>query len=73
MRTAVVFAAYVLGVAVSAWAATAGAQPFANARNSEAGYLGGERRPATACERLDTSGIADAALRSVAKRSRTVS
>ena len=60
MRTAVAFAAYVLGVAVSAWAATAGAQPFANARNSEAGYLGGERRPATACERLDTSGIADA-------------
>jgi feruloyl esterase len=37
------------------------AQPFANARTSRAAYVGGELRPAAACEQLDTERIADVA------------
>ena len=35
------------------------AQPFANARASAAGYIGGDVRPAGACEQLHTAGIPD--------------
>src|SRR5687768_8541156 len=35
------------------------AQPFANARTSRAGFVGGDLKPATACEQLNTRGIAD--------------
>jgi hypothetical protein len=48
-----------IGVVILACASTAGAQPFANARSSQAGYLGGDLKPAGACEQLVTSGIAD--------------
>jgi feruloyl esterase len=46
-------------VVVSALATGTQAQPFANARASQAGYLGGALRPAAACEQLDTARIAD--------------
>jgi hypothetical protein len=38
---------------------TANAQPFANARASQAQYLGGSLRPTGACEQLDVRGIAE--------------
>lgn len=47
-------------VVAAALASAAHAQPFANARTSQAGYAGGNLRPAGACEQLDTSRIADA-------------
>jgi hypothetical protein len=37
----------------------AAAQPFANARSSQAGFLAAELRPSVACEQLVTDGIAD--------------
>jgi feruloyl esterase len=47
------------GLAVAALAMGAHAQPFANARASQAGYLDGALRPAAACDQLDTGRIAD--------------
>ena len=35
------------------------AQPFANARAAQAGFVGGDLKPAAACEQLNTRGIAD--------------
>jgi hypothetical protein len=46
-------------VLAAAWSPAVPAQPFANARSSEAGYLDAARRPGVACEALDTRGIAD--------------
>ncbi len=46
----------VVGVACGS---AASAQPFANARNSQAQYLGGTVRPSGACEQLDVRGLAD--------------
>jgi feruloyl esterase len=56
MRKATVCAS---AVVISVMVSTAYAQPFANARTSRAGYLGGDLRPAGACEQLDTGRIAD--------------
>mgnify|MGYP003576175435 CR=1 FL=1 len=57
MRKATVCAsAAVVAVLVSA----AHAQPFANAKTSQAGYVAGDLRPSAACEQLDTSRIPDA-------------
>src|SRR5262245_26682602 len=42
-----------------AFAPVAVGQPFANARTSKAGFVGGDLKPAAACEQLDTRGIAD--------------
>jgi feruloyl esterase len=57
MRKATVCAS---AVVVSALASAVHAQPFANARTSQAGFVGGNLQPAGACEQLDTSRIADA-------------
>ncbi|HEY3518473.1 MAG TPA: tannase/feruloyl esterase family alpha/beta hydrolase, partial [Gammaproteobacteria bacterium] len=46
-------------VVMTAMASAAHAQPFANARSSRAGFVGGDLKPAAACEQLDTRGIAD--------------
>ncbi len=59
MRREIVSAVSGIGVVLWAWAPVADAQPFANARSSKAEYLGGALRPAAACERLATNGIAD--------------
>ncbi len=56
MRKATVCASVVI---VSAMTSAAHAQPFANARTSQAGYAGGELRPAAECGQIDFSGIAD--------------
>jgi feruloyl esterase len=48
----------VSAVVMAVLTCSAHAQPFANARNSQAGYLGGELRPAASCADLDTSRIA---------------
>jgi feruloyl esterase len=71
MRKAIVRASVVIASA-TAW--TTSAQPFANARSSQAAYLGGDLRPVAACERLDVGGIAAAvevAARSVAAEGNT--
>ena len=57
MRKPIVLASSV--VVCSLFAATSQAQPFANARSSQAQYLGGDLRPAGQCEQLNTRGIAD--------------
>ena len=57
MRKATVCAS---AVVVSAMASVVHAQPFANARTSQAGFVGGILQPAGACEKLDTTRIADA-------------
>src|SRR5688572_26897909 len=46
-------------VVMTAMASAAHAQPFANARSSRAGFVGGDLKPAAACERIDLGGIAD--------------
>ena len=46
-------------VVVTAMASASHAQPFANARSSQAGFSGGDLEPAAACEQLDARGIAD--------------
>src|SRR5262245_13823627 len=56
MRKATVCAS---AIAVSAMASAAHAQVFANARTSQARYVGGDLRPAAACEQLDTARIVD--------------
>ncbi len=56
MRKVTVCASVVI---VSAMTSAAYAQPFANARTSQAGYAGSELRPAAECGRIDFSGIAD--------------
>ena len=57
MRKPIVLASSV--VVCSLFAATSQAQPFADARGSQAQYLGGDLRPAGQCEQLNTRGIAD--------------
>jgi feruloyl esterase len=56
MRSAAVRASALIA---SAAAIAAHGQPFADARASQAGYVGGALRPPAACEQLDTSRIAD--------------
>jgi hypothetical protein len=56
MRKATICASALI---VSAMTPAVQAQPFANARASQAGYLGGDVRPTGACEQLHTAGIAD--------------
>jgi pimeloyl-ACP methyl ester carboxylesterase len=58
MRKPSVLASSLVVVGVT-YGAAASAQPFANARASEAQYLGGSLRPSGACEQLDVRGIAD--------------
>jgi feruloyl esterase len=58
MRTRSVLASSFVVVGV-AYGAAASAQPFANARSSQAQYLGGSLRPSGACEQLNVRGIAD--------------
>jgi hypothetical protein len=57
MRKSMVLASS--AVVVSAFASMAYAQPFANARSSQAQYLDGNVEPSAPCELLDTRGIAD--------------
>jgi feruloyl esterase len=59
MRKAIVLASS--AVAFAAVVSAADAQPFANARTSQAQYLSAERRPAALCEQLNVRGIADVA------------
>jgi hypothetical protein len=56
MRKPIVLAS---SVVVSAFASAAHAQPFANARSSQAQYLDRNVQPSALCEQLDTRGIAD--------------
>jgi feruloyl esterase len=55
MRKVTACASVVIAFAI----APAHAQPFANARSSQAGYVGGDLRPAAGCGELDLRGIAD--------------
>jgi feruloyl esterase len=56
MRKATVCASVVIASAITSAAL---AQPFANARSSQAGYLGGDLRPAAPCAQLNVRGIGD--------------
>jgi len=56
MRKATVCASAVIASAITSAAL---AQPFANARSSQAGYLGGTLKPAAQCSGVDLRGIAD--------------
>jgi hypothetical protein len=58
MHRNVVISTLVAAVAL-ALAPIAVAQPFANARAAQAGFVGGDLKPAAACEQLNTRGIAD--------------
>ena len=72
MRKPIVLASSV--VVCSLFTATSQAQPFADARGSQAQYLGADLRPAGQCEQLNTRGIADVveiAVRTVATEGNT--
>ncbi len=56
MRKAAICASAVI---MSAATSAAHSQPFANARTSQAGYVGGGLRPAAECGQIDLGGIAD--------------